>query len=67
MQPQPQSVARPSIIRRALFRVSRLLVSTMKVVFIILLLVIPVPVAVLFTSIFKTRRTSDSAQVLKKE
>lgn len=39
----------------------------MKIFVIVMLVIIPVPVAALFTNLLKTRRRSDSAQVLKKE
>jgi len=39
----------------------------LKVFFIVLVVIIPVPVATLFTNMLRTRKRTDSAQVLKKE
>jgi hypothetical protein len=56
-----------SAFRRVLARVRRTLVSALKVFFIVLVVIIPVPVATLFTNMLRTRKRTDSAQVLKKE
>lgn len=67
VQPQQPSAAPVSAFRRVLARVGRFLISAMKVFVIVMLVIIPVPVATLFTNLLKTRRRSDAAQVLKKE
>jgi hypothetical protein len=63
--PQPRPLS--SVIRRALASAGRAILRALKVFFIILLVIIPVPVAALFTSVLKTRRRTESAQLLKKD
>jgi hypothetical protein len=67
VQPQQPSAVPVPAFRRVVARIGRFLISAMKIFVIVLLVIIPVPVATLFTNLLKTRRRSDSAQVLKKE
>lgn len=69
-QPQPQSPPRPprpSGTRRALASVGRAVLKALRVFFIVLLVIIPVPIANLFTRIFNPKRGTHTEQVLKKE
>jgi len=63
--PQPRPLS--SVIRRVFASAGRAILRALKVFFIILLVIIPVPVAALFTSVLKARRRTESAQLLKKD
>jgi hypothetical protein len=63
MNPEPPR----SAVRRALATFGRAVLKLLKVGFVVLLVIIPIPVATLFIRIFNPKRGTDSAQVLKKE
>lgn len=66
-QPQPQSPPKPSALRRALTAVGRFALKTLRVLFIVLLVIIPVPIANLFTRLLDPKRGTATSQVLKKD
>jgi hypothetical protein len=63
MNPEPPR----SAVRRALASFGRAALKLLKVGFVVLLVVIPIPVATLFIRLFNPKRGTDSAQVLEKK
>lgn len=59
--------SRLSLLRRALTATGRFVVKALKLFVILLLVILPVPIASLFASALRPRRRGESAQVLKKE